>query len=323
MLDITTGLPADIASQARFSCEASGVTASARAFFEANGFVIFTSHADVKTTSVLRAAATALVHAHPPPPAAAPFSTTCDQARASDEHFLGSACTVRSFREELADAFAAVGDPSVTTNKLGHALHDLVPEFARFSYGDGVRTVAVGLLGSEGGAGATVVQSMVIFKQPRIGGPVLPHRDGTFISTTEDTAQFPCLGFWWALQDSTLDNGCLWAVPGSHIDGIPRRFQMTDAGNATEFVGEDAACSGYTRDMYVPLPMDEGDLIVLHGALVHMSLDNVSSASRHAYSIHIVDARSRYSPRSWLQRDQSLPFHTLANPPAIAANSQL
>jgi phytanoyl-CoA hydroxylase len=129
--------------------ETTGVTPSARAFFEANGYAVFTSHADRDTTLSLRTAAAKLVRAHPPPPAAAPFSTVCDQARArdADEHFLGSAGTVRSFREEKANADTAAGDPTLTTNKIGHALHDLVPEFASFSYAKGVRAVAEGVLG--------------------------------------------------------------------------------------------------------------------------------------------------------------------------------
>lgn len=49
-------------------------------------------------------------------------------------------------------------------------------------------------------------------KQPEIGGEVVPHQDSTFIYTEP----FTCKAFWIALEDATLDNGCLWAIPGSH-----------------------------------------------------------------------------------------------------------
>ena len=32
------------------------------------------------------------------------------------------------------------------------------------------------------------------------------------------------VGLWFALEDVTLENGCLWFIPGSHREGIKRRF---------------------------------------------------------------------------------------------------
>ena len=49
-------------------------------------------------------------------------------------------------------------------------------------------------------------------QQPGIGGEVGPHQDGTFLYTKPQS----CVGFWWALEDCTVNNGCLWAVPNSH-----------------------------------------------------------------------------------------------------------
>lgn len=49
-------------------------------------------------------------------------------------------------------------------------------------------------------------------QQPGIGGVVGPHQDGTFLYTQPQSVT----GFWWALEDCTTENGCLWAVPGSH-----------------------------------------------------------------------------------------------------------
>jgi phytanoyl-CoA hydroxylase len=44
------------------------------------------------------------------------------------------------------------------------------------------------------------------------------------------------IGFWWALEDCTLENGCLWAVPRSQKDGVPRRFKRkADGEPGTEF----------------------------------------------------------------------------------------
>ena len=54
------------------------------------------------------------------------------------------------------------------------------------------------------------VQSMLIFKQPHVGGEVVPHQDSTFIQTDPPS----CVGVWLALEDATTTNGCLWTLPG-------------------------------------------------------------------------------------------------------------
>ena len=54
---------------------------------------------------------------------------------------------------------------------------------------------------------AVALQSMYIFKQPFIGGEVGCHQDATFLYTDPMTVT----GFWFAIEDATLDNGCIWA----------------------------------------------------------------------------------------------------------------
>ncbi|KAI3679444.1 hypothetical protein L2E82_51355 [Cichorium intybus] len=45
-----------------------------------------------------------------------------------------------------------------------------------------------------------------------IGGEVVPYQDNSFLYTKPQT----CTGLWLALEDATIVNGCLWAIPGSH-----------------------------------------------------------------------------------------------------------
>lgn len=54
-------------------------------------------------------------------------------------------------------------------------------------------------------------------QQPGIGGEVVPHQDNSFLYT-EPTS---CTGLWLALEDATITNGCLWAIPGSHKSRLP------------------------------------------------------------------------------------------------------
>uniref|UniRef100_A0A7S4AGY4 Uncharacterized protein n=1 Tax=Pseudo-nitzschia australis TaxID=44445 RepID=A0A7S4AGY4_9STRA len=66
-----------------------------------------------------------------------------------------------------------------------------------------------------------VPQSMYIFKNPVVGGAVHSHQDSTFLYTTPRQT---CLGLWLALDDATLDNGCLWVRPKSHFEPLRRQF---------------------------------------------------------------------------------------------------
>ena len=61
-----------------------------------------------------------------------------------------------------------------------------------------------------------IAQSMYIFKQAGIGGEVVCHQDSTFIHTRPNKV----LGMWFAIEDATEENGCLWGIPGQY-EGEP------------------------------------------------------------------------------------------------------
>jgi phytanoyl-CoA hydroxylase len=72
------------------------------------------------------------------------------------------------------------------------------------------------------------------------------------------------VGLWLALEDATLDNGCMWAAPGVHKAGVARRFVHRN-GRMT-FEGEMPAVDPAA---FVPLPVPAGSLVLLHGANQH------------------------------------------------------
>lgn len=67
-----------------------------------------------------------------------------------------------------------------------------------------------------------VVQSMAILKPPKVGGKVSIHQDSTFLYDDPLTL----VGFWIPLQDATINNGCLWGLPGSHLGKLYKRAKM-------------------------------------------------------------------------------------------------
>lgn len=126
--------------------------------------------------------------------------------------FMNSAWQMKPFYEE--EARDADGKIIVAKehafNKVGHAMHDLHPTFESFSYSQVVKTLCSEVMGFKE---PSVVQSMYIFKNPRIGGEVGPHKDSSFLITNP----LSVCGVWISLDSATADNGCMWGVPGSHV----------------------------------------------------------------------------------------------------------
>ena len=145
---------------------------------------------------------------------------------------------------------------------------------------------------------------MYIFKQPHIGGEVHPHIDHTFLWTEPQTV----IGFWFALEDATLENGCMWTVPGSHRLPVRSRFRRDGHGGTTMDIYDPTP---YPREGEIPFEATAGTMIVLHGSLLHRSGPNRSDASRHAYTLHIIDGTAHYLEDNWLQRDPSMPLRGL------------
>ncbi len=219
---------------------------------------------------------------------------TSDQVKTSDEYFLESGSNISCFFEK--DAFDKNGklkrDLFLSLNKIGHALHDIDPIFNSFS-----RSVQMKKLVNELMLHShVIIQSMLIFKHARIGGNVDIHQDSTFLYTEPDS----CIGFWFALEDATIENGCLWAKPGGQNTSLRSRFKCKNK-NETEFITLDK--EPLSMDNMIPLEVKKGTCIVLHGLLPHYSLPNTSGQSRQAYSIHMISNRAIYPNNNWLQRE--------------------
>ena len=135
---------------------------------------------------------------------------------------------------------------------------------------------------------------MYIFKQPHIGGEVTCHNDHTFIWTDPVS----CIGLWFAIEDATIDNGCLWALPGGHRIPVKQRFRREGTGTGFEVFDD----TPYPTEGLVSLEATKGTVIVLDGRLPHLSGANRSDHSRHAYTLHVVDPAADYPADNWLQR---------------------
>jgi phytanoyl-CoA hydroxylase len=266
--------------------------------YDRDGFLVLENFVDEHACDRMRERAAELVHDFDPQGLVSVFSTR-EQTRTSDDYFLGSGDKIRFFFEE--NAFNPDGklrqSKERSINKIGHALHDLDPIFDSFSRTPEVKQLVTDL----GIVDPLLLQSMYIFKQPRIGGEVTCHHDATFLYTEP----LRLVGLWFALEDATIENGCLWAIPGGHKLGLKSRFVRTEDGG-TRFEVIDSR--PWPEDKLQPLEVKKGTVIVLHGLLPHLSRENGSSRSRHAYTLHVIDASAHYPESNWLQRSATMPL---------------
>ncbi|MEM9200105.1 MAG: phytanoyl-CoA dioxygenase family protein [Actinomycetota bacterium] len=224
---------------------------------------------------------------------------TSEQAHGDDDWFLSSGDKIRWFFEDGAVENGALTRPlPLAVNKLGHAMHDLDPAFDAFSRTPELAEVAADV----GFTDPQLLQSMYIFKQPGIGGEVSLHCDHTFLWTEPQTV----IGFWYAIEDATQENGCLWAHPGGHRIPVKSRYRMNAEGD--EAFMDTFDDTPYATDDLVPLEADAGTLVLLHGTLPHWSAPNTSGRSRHAYTLHIIDGTAAYADDNWLRRTPALPL---------------
>jgi phytanoyl-CoA hydroxylase len=279
--------------------------------YERDGFLVVPDFVDTRACAELKARAEEIVADFRPTNARTVFSTD-EQERVSNDEFLRSGSTVWCFFEE--GALGPDGElnrpKEVAINKIGHAQHDLDETFERFAYHPDVAAVAADV----GLPDALAVQSMYIFKQPGIGGEVGCHQDATFLYTDPVTVT----GFWFAIEDASLDNGCLWAAPGGHRTSLRKQFQRAGGDeDGTVFQVLDDAPLPQPADLQ-PLEVRAGTLVVLHGLLPHWSDVNRSPRSRHAYSLHCIAESAVYPSWNWLQRPAELPLRRLD---AVAAGA--
>jgi len=221
------------------------------------------------------------------------FQTT-DQAKTTDDYFLNSGDRISFFFEK--DAFDNSGklknDLFHSLSKIGHALHDLDPVFNSFSRSPQMKKLVAEL----GLSNSLIIQSMYILKHAKIGGVVDVHQDSSFLYTEPES----CIGFWFALEDTTKENGCMWAMPGGHRTALRSWFRIKEEGGTELFILDNEPIS---MEGMIPLEVKKGTCIVLNGLLPHYSLPNTSSKSRQAYAIHTINRHAHYPTTNWLQRN--------------------
>jgi phytanoyl-CoA hydroxylase len=266
--------------------------------FRRDGYLVLPGFKPAAALAALRQRAHQIVEAFEPGRQAAVFSSVQPE-RLADAALIASAEAMDCFFEEEAfDAQGQLRQPkALSINKIGHALHDLDPVFDAFSHGQALAALAADL----GLQQPQIWQSMLIFKQPGIGGEVRWHQDASFFVTEPQTVTT----FWFALEDATLANGCLWVQPGGHRTPLRERFVRQGEGDGVRLTMHKLDTTPWpTQADAVPVEVQAGALVCFHGHLPHYSAPNRSAQSRLAYTLHVTDGTAVYSPQNWLQRSR-------------------
>ncbi len=171
---------------------------------------------------------------------------------------------------------------------------DVLKRYLCIHFPDRCSAVMAGYLAAEAmvstltriiGPNVKCMQSMLFVKASGKPGQAW-HQDEYFIPTRDRSL----VGGWIALDDATVENGCLWVLPGSHRDGIiwpthehgDKRFDCTSEA-AFPFADEDA----------VPVEVRAGSIVFFNGYLLHRSLPNrARTGYRRALVNHYMSAES-------------------------------
>ena len=123
------------------------------------------------------------------------------------------------------------------------------------------------------------------------GGPTVWHQDHPYWPIVEPAE---LVSAWVALEDATIENGCMWMTPGSHKWGA--------YGNGTVGLKDDGLWPDCDMEKLpegakveiVPCPVAAGSVVFHHCLTWHGAPHNASSFARPAIAVHYMPGHTRY-----------------------------
>lgn len=118
----------------------------------------------------------------------------------------------------------------------------------------------------------TLFRAMFMNK-PANAGTLLPWHQEVGHAWGLDTNRI--VSVWTALDDCTLENGCLEVVPASHLHGIINKHHFASITDEIQYK---------LNSRGIPLQMKAGESVLLHNLLMHRSGINHTDKPRRAFS---------------------------------------
>jgi ectoine hydroxylase-related dioxygenase (phytanoyl-CoA dioxygenase family) len=129
------------------------------------------------------------------------------------------------------------------------------------------------------------MQSMLFVKPPGFQGQAW-HQDEIYIPTRDRSL----CGAWIAMDDATIENGCLWVIPGSHRSGYLYPQRTHENPDEFDFAPES---HGFDESEEVPVEVRTGALVFFNGYLLHRSRKNRGQIYRRVLVNHYMNSWSR------------------------------
>ena len=166
--------------------------------------------------------------------------------------------------------------PTLNYRKIQDLERD--PLFLRYMQHARFRGLTEQLVGPE----ISVFRAMFMNK-PAGRGTVLPYHQDGGTQWRLDRERFVTV--WTALDEATVENGCMQVIPGSHKLGL-----LSDRGHTITPEQE----ARYCRDEdSIFLTARAGEALLLHNYLLHRSGVNTLDRPRRAFSVVYMDAATR------------------------------
>jgi len=265
-----------------------------------NGFIVIENAIDSSDLESIRCAARDIIRDFDVDEHRSVFSTL-HQDTDRDRYFIESAEAVHCFLEEgaLTEKGELNRPKERAINKIGHAMHDLVPAFTNFCR----LPVFAETLHDIGYRAPQLWQTMYIFKQPRIGGKVRWHQDASYLIADQPGV----VGFWIAIEDANKSNGCLWVQPGGHQSPLREIYEVGPASPTGVLRAlDDTPWPDESQAIAMEIPA--GSMIMFNDRMPHYSSQNLSDKSRQAFTMHFTELESHWADVNWLQRPNLEPF---------------
>ena len=136
-----------------------------------------------------------------------------------------------------------------------------------------------GLLGPD----LRLIHYQGLYKPARTGGEVGWHQDNRYF----DVAENRTVSVWLALDDATVENGCMWYLPGQHREALPHE-QLWDTDEKKGFY---FAIRDLDDSTAVPAEVKRGGFAIHHCLMPHRSLKNETDRPRRGIAMHFMDAK--------------------------------
>ncbi len=167
-------------------------------------------------------------------------------------------------------------DPELRVRKLAR----FIKADARLA-GAAAQPRLMGLLDQLIGPGHRLIQDMALMKPPLKGSEKPWHQDNAYFDWTPLDG---IVGVWIALDEATVENGCMQIIPGSHLAGPARHYHVRDCQLDDQGVAVDAI---------EVVPLKPGGVLFFSGLIHHGTPANQSASRRRALQFHYAAARCR------------------------------